>query len=60
LIRARLTPEGYEEISRAKVLKPTFPFSGRNVAWPPPAYANGHIFARSGKELVCASLTEVE
>jgi outer membrane protein assembly factor BamB len=59
LIRARLTPEGYEEISRAKVLEPTFPFSGRNVAWSPPAYANGHIFARSGKELVCASLTEV-
>jgi len=56
LIRAKLTGKGYEEISRATVLKPTFPFGGRNVAWPPPAFANGHIFARSGKELVCASL----
>jgi outer membrane protein assembly factor BamB len=56
LIRARLTDEGYEEISRASVLTPTFPFGGRNVAWAAPAYANGHIFARSGKELVCASL----
>jgi outer membrane protein assembly factor BamB len=56
LIRARLTPEGYHEISRARVLEPTMPFGGRKVAWAPPAYANGHIFARSGKELVCASL----
>ena len=56
LIRARLTAEGYQEISRVAVLEPTFPFAGRNVAWSPPAYANRHIFARSGKELVCASL----
>ena len=57
LIRARLTAEGYQEISRAAVLEPTFPFGGRNVAWSAPAYSNGHIFARSGKELVCASLS---
>jgi outer membrane protein assembly factor BamB len=56
LIRARLTPRGYEEISRVAVLQPTFPFAGRNVAWSPPAYANRHIFARNGKELICASL----
>ena len=56
LIRARLTPRGYEEISRAAVLQPTMPFGGRNVVWAPPAYANRCIFARSGKELVCASL----
>ncbi len=56
LIRAQLTSQGYREISRVAVLTPTFPFSGRNVAWPPPAYANGHLFARNGKELICASL----
>lgn len=56
LIRAQLTSEGYREISRASVLEPTFPFGGRNVAWSPPAYANRHIFARNGKELICASL----
>jgi outer membrane protein assembly factor BamB len=56
LIRARLTVQGYKEISRVAVLQPTFPFGGRKVAWSPPAYANGHIFARNGKELVCASL----
>jgi outer membrane protein assembly factor BamB len=56
LIRAQLTPQGYKELSRTSVLQPTMPFSGRNVAWSPPAYANRCIFARSGKELVCASL----
>jgi outer membrane protein assembly factor BamB len=56
LIRAQLSPMGYTEISRAAVLEPTFPFGGRNLVWPPPAYANRHIFARSGKELICASL----
>jgi outer membrane protein assembly factor BamB len=56
LIRAQLTPKGYTEISRVALLEPTMPFAGRKVAWPPPAYANGHIFARNGKELICVSL----
>ena len=56
LIRARLTSQGYDEISRAAVLEPTFPFGGRKVAWSAPAFANRRIFARNGKELVCASL----
>jgi outer membrane protein assembly factor BamB len=56
LIRARLTPEGYNEISRVAVLEPTFPFGGRNVVWPPPAYARRHIFVRNSKEVICASL----
>src|SRR5262249_49188279 len=56
LIRARLTPEGYQEVSRVALLEPTFPFAGRKVAWSPPAFANRHVFARNGKELICASL----
>jgi outer membrane protein assembly factor BamB len=56
LIRARLTAEGYHEVSRVALLEPTFPFAGRKVAWSPPAFANRRIFARSGKELICASL----
>lgn len=58
LIRARLTANSYKEIVRVRVLEPTFPFGGRNVAWSAPAFANGHIFARNGKELVCASLKD--
>jgi outer membrane protein assembly factor BamB len=56
LIRALLTPEGYQELSRAHLLEPTSPFSGRMFAWVPPVYANRHVFARNDKELICASL----
>jgi outer membrane protein assembly factor BamB len=56
LIRAQLTARGYKEISRVALLEPTMPFAGRKVAWSPPAYANGHIFARNGRELICATL----
>lgn len=56
LIRAQLTPQGYKEISRARLLEPTTPFGSNKRAWTPPAYANGHVFARSDAELVCASL----
>ena len=56
LIRARLSAQGYQEISRVHLLDPDHPFNGRNVLWPPPAYSNRHIFARNDHELVCASL----
>ena len=56
LIRALLSSEGYTEISRVAILEPTFPFAGRNVVWPSPAYANRHIFVRNSRELICASL----
>jgi outer membrane protein assembly factor BamB len=56
LIRAHLTPQGYHEEGRALLIGPTTPYGGRNCAWTPPAFANGHVFARNEKELVCASL----
>src|SRR5881296_257795 len=56
LIRAQLTTQGYHELGRAAILEPTYPFGGRKVVWAAPAYANRHLFARSEKELVCASL----
>jgi outer membrane protein assembly factor BamB len=52
LIRAKLTQHGYQEISRTVLLRPV---AGMK-AWPPPAYANRHVFARNDEELVCASL----
>ena len=58
LILANLSGQGYEEIGRAALLEPTYPYDGRKFAWPPPAYADRCIFARSDKELVCASLAE--
>jgi outer membrane protein assembly factor BamB len=56
LIRAELTVAGYRELGRSRLVEPTFPFGNRKVAWPPPAYANGQVFARNDRELVCVSL----
>lgn len=58
LILARLTPQGYEEISRAKLVDPTNTAAGRDVVWSHPAFANRCVYARNDKELVCASLAE--
>jgi outer membrane protein assembly factor BamB len=58
LIISRLSPQGYEEISRAHLIKPTMgqlPERG-GVCWSHPAFAGGHVFARNDEELVCASL----
>jgi hypothetical protein len=56
LIHARLTPEGYHELGRAHLIDPTSPFSGKKLSWVPPAYANGHVFARNDKEVICVPL----
>jgi hypothetical protein len=58
LILARLKPEGYEEISRAKVLEPIEKTRGRIVTWCHPAYANRRAYVHNGKTLVCLSLAE--
>jgi outer membrane protein assembly factor BamB len=58
LIIAKLSPKGYEEISRARLLDPTedqLPQRG-GVCWSHPGFANKHIFARNDKELVCVNL----
>jgi len=56
LILARLTPDGYREISRAHLLEPTSVLGTRLLAWIPPVYVNRCVFARNDKELICASL----
>jgi outer membrane protein assembly factor BamB len=64
LIIAKLTPKGYEEISRAHILDATNGmasglFGGnkkRLVLWSCPAFANKCMFARNDKEIVCVSL----
>lgn len=56
LILAKLTPESYTEVSRAKILEPTGEAFGRKVVWSHPAFANGCVFARNDKEIVCHSL----
>jgi len=64
LILARLTPEGYEELGRTKLIEPTSPASRRRelnaVHWSHPAYANRHIITRNDREIVRASLAAPE
>ena len=57
LIIARLTPTGYEEIDRTKLLDPTNKYAnGRVVVWSHPAFADQTVFARNDKEIVAVSL----
>ena len=60
LIIAKLSPEGYEEISRTPLLAPTSRPGNRReltyVNWSHPAYANQHIIARNDEEIISASL----
>ncbi len=60
LIIATLSPEGFREISRAKLIDPTLGQLRRRggVCWAHPAFAYRHVFARNDKELVCASLAD--
>jgi outer membrane protein assembly factor BamB len=56
LIIAKLSPAGYEEISRAHLLDPDNTDARRNVVWSHPAFAHRSIFARNDREMVCYSL----
>lgn len=59
LIIAKLSPQGYEEFSRAKLIDPTEEQLRQRggVCWSHPAYANRHIFARNDREIVAADLS---
>ena len=57
LLIAKLTPKGYSEIDRTKVLEPTNKYAaGRTVVWAHPAFANQNMYARNDKEIVAVSL----
>jgi hypothetical protein len=56
LVIANLTPQGYQEISRAHLIDPVTHTTGRPVVWCQPAFANKCAYVRNDKEIVCASL----
>lgn len=57
LIIARLTPEGYTELDRARLIEPDMDSgAGRKVIWSHPAYAMRSIFVRSNRQLVRVDL----
>lgn len=59
LLITKLSPEGFREISRAKLIEPTtgqLNRRGTGVTWSHPAFAGKYVYARNDKELVCADL----
>jgi outer membrane protein assembly factor BamB len=57
LVIAKLSPAGYEELSRTHLIDPTNSTFGRKVVWSHPAFADRCVFARNDREIVCASLS---
>ncbi len=57
LIVARLTPEGYEERGRVKLIEPTegVPYL-RPVSWAHPAFADGKLYVRNDRLIRCYEL----
>jgi hypothetical protein len=57
---ARLAPDGYHEISRTSLIKPTSRASNRRelgaVNWTHPAYANRHLYTRNDEEMIAVTL----
>lgn len=58
LILARLTADGYQQQSRAQILKPAGFARGRDIVWSHPAFAQKCVFARNDLEIICVSLAE--
>jgi len=61
LIVAKFSPQGYEELSRAELIKPTTDLGANRrerkaVNWVHPAYANRHIYIRNDEEIISVSL----
>jgi outer membrane protein assembly factor BamB len=57
LIISELSPKGFHEISRTKIIEPTKKQLPRGVTWSHPAFANKHVFIRNDLELVCVDLS---
>ena len=56
LVIAKLSPKGYEEVSRAKLLEQSAAAFGRKVVWSHPAFADKCVFLRNDKEIICVPL----
>ncbi len=59
LVIAKLSPQRFEEIDRAKLIDPTREQLRRRdgVCWAHPAYANRCVYIRNDAELICVDLS---
>jgi outer membrane protein assembly factor BamB len=58
LIIAKLSPEKYQEIDRARIIDPLRTPRGRVAVWSHPAFARQCVFVRNDQELLCVSLAQ--
>ncbi len=58
LVIAQMTPAGYSEIDRAKVIEPSNLAFGRKVVWSMPAFCNRHAYIRNDNEIICVDLSK--
>jgi outer membrane protein assembly factor BamB len=58
LILATMTPEGYTELGRSRLVEPTRKVNNRMTIWSHPAFAMKSVFARNDKEIVRVDLSE--
>lgn len=56
LLIGTLSPKGFKEIDRTKIIDQTNNAFGRQVVWCPPAFAHKCVFVRNDKECICVSL----
>ncbi len=60
LVIARLSPSGYDEVSRTHLIAPTSDPGNRRelryVNWVHPAYANKHIYTRNDEEIISLTM----
>ena len=56
LVIAKLSPEGYQEIDRTKVIEPSNNAFGRDVVWCMPAFANRRMYVRNDEKCICVDL----
>lgn len=60
LIVGQLSPDGYKELARAKLIEPTKPQLPRRggVCWSHPAFANRKVFLRNDAKIICVDLAK--
>ncbi len=58
LVILKLSPGGYEELSRAHVLEPTHAAQGRKAIWTHPAFVDKKLYVKNDKVMICVSLAK--
>ena len=58
LIIAQMSPDGYQEVSKAKLIEPAHQVGSRKLVWSHPAFANRSVYLRNDKELRVYSLAK--